>query len=138
MTALTLALVAGMAVGRDGPERIAAKAHQHFLGNGYWVGIAQHPGIDGDEVRTTTLTFQPGIVIEGEEKHSCEWVDEGRGRCRVIHLEFDPTLSLEGIYKREAGQLVICLGATGDRPTGFHRDETHSLVILHPAKPPKK
>jgi len=138
MTALTLALVAGLAVGSDRTERISTEAKQPFLGNGYWEGIGHRPGIDGDEIQTATVKIQPGLVIEGEKKFSCQWIDEGRGRCRLIHVEFDPPLSLEGIYKQEAGQLIICLGQSGDRPTRFHRDQTHGLIILYRAKPLKK
>ena len=38
MRALMIVLVAGIAGGSDGQERISTEPSQHFMGNGYWEG----------------------------------------------------------------------------------------------------
>jgi len=129
MSALMFALVAGIAVGSDGTERISVETEQHFLGNGYWEGIAQVSG-----GYTVSVKLEPGKIIWDENDRFIRWCDEGPGRCRLIG-EGDTQL---GIFKRESMQLIVCMGTEGNRPTGFFCDNEHWLLILKPAKPPKK
>jgi len=133
MTALTIVLVGALAAS-SGPERISVETQQRFMGNGYWAAIVQ-VGFDA-EVQAIDVKFEPGkIIVNGEEAKSCKWVDEGRGRCRLI---VGGTLNLEGIYQSGAGNLIICMGEQGNRPIRFCADEKHVLIILKPVQPPKK
>ena len=128
MTALTLALVAGMAVGSDGAERISTETEQHFMGNGYWEGTLV--GTVHNVVR-----FEPGKISLLGRKSSCRWIDEGQGRCQYI---LEGCNVDRGIYKREAEQLTICMSRLGDRPTKFESEGRYILMVLKPAKPSKK
>jgi len=58
MTALTLALVAGLAVGSDGRERISEETEQHFLGSGYWEGTLKV--LDFLGLETGSIKLGPG------------------------------------------------------------------------------
>jgi len=143
MTALTLALLAGMAVG-SGPERIPEETRQHFLGNGYWEGTWKGSELCGllhmDE-RAFMVTLEPGLLRLRGEGHLlgitlATWIDEGKGRFRIAEKD---RRCWWGIYKRGEGCLVICL-KKGDkeRPTLFCPGDDQALLILKPAKPPKK
>jgi hypothetical protein len=137
MMALTLALVAGMAVGRDGQERISTETKQHFLGNGYWEGIWRWAG---PPIKEIPIRLEPGKFIQGHAQSvsGYRWVDEGQGKCRLIVSD---TPGFLGRYKREAGELTICLLNHPDgRPTKFEAIQKPGsyLFILKPAKPPKK
>jgi len=134
MTALAMALVAGMGVGSDGQERISTETQERFLGSGYWEGVMFPVG---DEEPTVKVMLQPGLLIAvGKGRESCKWVDEGRGLCRVIS---ENGISQMAIYKRGAsGQLILCINIWKTRPNRFQRDEAHTLLILHPSQPPRK
>jgi len=134
MSMLMLALVAGIAVGSDGTEPISTETEQRLAIGGYWEGVAY--SVDSGGMKTRNARVEPGLVIEDNGiKWFCRWSDEGRGRCQLI---VDGVRSLPCIYKREAGQLIICYGYGNRRPTRFHADKTQILLILKPAKPPKK
>jgi hypothetical protein len=134
ITALTLALAAGMAVGSDGAERISTESQESFLGSGYWEG-ALLPA--SDEEPTVKMILQPGLIILGKEHESCKWVDEGWGRCRVT-MGDKFTCEYMCIYKREVGKLIVCFRDGGLRPTGFHSNKAQGLWVLKLAKSPKK
>jgi len=137
MNALTLAVVAAMAVGSDRPEPISSETEEALnLGRG-WEGIYRVYEDSGVIDYTTYLKPKLWQIIIQLSRLSCveeeylDFLDEGRGRCR----------SPQGrmcIYRREAGQLFICIGDWEHRPTSFCCDKYQSLLILKPAKPAKK
>jgi hypothetical protein len=140
MTAL-IVVMAGLALGSDETERVLTETQQHFMCDGYWVGTWQ------DLKRTQkvrTLKVWGGCLNftdQGQEFSlgfgdvwPCRWVDERSGKCKVPLLggEF-----MYGIYKRENGRLIICLGKD-NRPCKFKVDENSVLLILKPGKSPRK
>jgi len=139
MTALTLALVAGMAVGSDGWERISTDVEKRLAIDGYWEGDYHYYSEEDGSTADYETSFRQGEwIIRHRRGFICRatpsrFVDEGQGRCRLM-VQGD-SIPMSGIYKREAGQLVICLGII--RPITFHCDKGHSLLTLKLAKPPK-
>jgi len=141
MTALTLGLVAGLAVGSDGTERISTETHQRLAIEGYWEGTVQTvlKLADAPELITGDGGFEPGKYGD----RSSQWMDEGNGRCqwtlqlaKNLHI-YDTQL---GIYKHEAGRLIICVRGNGakGRPTAFSPSESDYVFTLRPVQPPKK
>jgi hypothetical protein len=139
MSALMMALVAGLAVGSDGTERISTETKSLAI-EGYWEGVKWYIDPFEDQPITCIVKFEPGWVIIDGLRINSKWLDEGRGKCRLIQ---NGSLINHAIYKRETGQLVICCAIRGDRPVRFqprfdgNLSET-ILYILKPAKPPKK
>jgi len=82
MTALTLALVAGMAVGSDGTEKFSTETEEQLGINGYWEGNLRFE--INNEVSTNCVKLENGVLIIGRIRNQCRWVDEGRGRCLQI------------------------------------------------------
>jgi hypothetical protein len=138
MTALMI-LMAVMTVGSDGMERISTATEQHLVIGGYWEGDYHHYSEEDGSFADYETSFRQGEwIIKHRRGFIClatpsRFVDEGQGRCRLM-VQGD-SIPMSGIYKREAGQLVICLGII--RPITFHCDKGNSLLTLKPAKPPK-
>jgi hypothetical protein len=134
MTALTLALVAGMALGSDGAERISIQMGQCLDVDGYWEGVLQI----GDG-RVFKARLEPGLWITEDqgrkETLACRWVDEGQGKCQFWNRN---ARLFPSIYRYEAGQLIVCFGYDGDRPARFQAKGGDLLLIVKRVKPPKK
>jgi hypothetical protein len=132
-----MVLMAGLALGSDGTEQISTETEQRFAFDGYWDGVQQ--GIDPmeDLPITCDVKFEPGWATLCGLRMNFKWVDQGRGKCRLILM--NGSLIYHGLYKRASGQLVICYGHSGQgRPTAFEVNKTQNLLILNPVKPPKK
>jgi hypothetical protein len=130
MTTLTLALVAAMAVGSDGKERISDE--MQFCIEGSWEGTLQGTdllGADGGTWPSGRWFIESiGTKNEGLDR----LVDEGRGRLRWE--DWRGQTNAFGIYKLEATRLVICLGA--DYPTEFWLGANQIKLTLKRAKSP--
>jgi hypothetical protein len=125
-----MVLMAGLALGSDGTERISTETEQCLDIEGYWEGIMQY-GTRKRGILTSIVKLESGRF----NGHSCSWVDDGQGKCQFIYDD----LIRYGIYQREPGRLIICFGELGyARPIRFHADQTQDLLILKPANPPKK
>jgi hypothetical protein len=147
MTALTLAMVAGFAVGSDGQEGISTETDQRLCIGGNWEGSYQGtcPEWPGLEEQGLPLFIQDGFAFvetpPGQRPGPIyllgEWIDEGNGRFRIDFWSMGT--SFHGIYRRQGGRLSICMTAPSiQRPKAFIADQEHALLTLTPAKPPKK
>jgi hypothetical protein len=141
MSALVMALVAGMAVG-NGPERVSTATDPGLGIGGCWELTWKQTRKNGDE-QTSTMYLVPGFIVRDDgPKCPCRVVDEGKGRCRIILRE---RLEFLGIYKHERGSLLICIGPSfldspaKNRPDGIspRPEKYESLLILRRIKPPK-
>jgi hypothetical protein len=134
MDSMTTVMVfmAGLALGSDGTERVSAETEQRLAISGNWEGVLK--SWTGGKLKTWKLELGPDWM-KVARKLTCRWIDEGQGKCRVI---LDGEHDRYGIYKREAGQLVICYAYSGDRPTSFHANPRQPLLILKPVHPPGK
>jgi hypothetical protein len=83
---------------------------------------------------TAAVNYTPGMSSWNGIEWNCRWIDEGHGKCQMIADNY----IAKGIYKREAGKLIICLPSGGNRPTEFRATDANYLLFLHPAKPLKK
>jgi len=83
MAALVMAVAAGMVVG-NGPDEISSEAREELCG-GYWEGNLYH-WLQNHAIHSVTLapgslwTQEPGGI---RERYTCEWIDDGNGRCRA-------------------------------------------------------
>lgn len=139
MATLTLALVAGMAVG-SGPGRASVRT-ERGLGlidvNSAWKGTLQRiTYLDGQAIDITIADGLIHLHFPGGDSLAIlgRWVDEGKGNCRAeanggVH---------RAIYKWEYGRLFICLAECDQpRPTVFRVSKGQILLILQAAKPAK-
>ena len=137
MTALMIVLVAAMAVGNDGTERVSTETEERLAVED-WEGVMTY----GATNNRISVKFQPGwlIVLPGPLGFPCTWVDEGGGNCRChIVSPLGRNQIQYCIYKRVEGQLVICSGHSGHgRPTRFRADGSQDLFILKHARTPGK
>jgi hypothetical protein len=137
MTTLMLALIAGLGVGSDGMGRISEETQQYLCLNGEWECTVQRWRGENEVLDQYSLKFT-AVTRKGKKAALIHtgfvWVDEGHGNFQVYRDETATLPGLLGIYKWEAGFLVVCTGVDGTRPTGFHSDKTHSLFTLKPAK----
>jgi len=135
MAALAMALVVGLALA-SGPERISSEAEQRLAVNGHWEGTWQTVSVSTGILLTSKATLKPGLLtlnLGGEvERLFCRFVDEGKGRCRMVVGKKSTWL---GIYKREGERLIICLDDenSGHRPATFQADKVQSLLTIRPA-----
>jgi hypothetical protein len=116
MSALVMALVAGMAVG-DGPGQVSMATGQSLYLEGGWAGTYQFIRLDGELV-TLEVTLIDGIGLGGF------WKDEGNGKCqylRYVGLHV-PSIVNYGIYKQESNRLVICQNRD-------HREKTYPAAF---------
>jgi hypothetical protein len=137
MSALVMALVAGMAVG-NGPERVSTGTEQRLCLDGEWAGTLQGwPFSTQGEVRDVSINSNSIWVSTRFEKCSavCKWVDLGKGKVLVNMSGY----ILQGTYNREAGRLVICLKEPIVQPgePSFDAVGGQLLIIIKPAKLPK-
>jgi len=134
MSVLMLALAASMTVGNDA-QPLLPEMEQRLCIEGHWKGTFHWWEASGQDQRGE-FTVAPGsVTYAGFGSYTSRWADEGRGKCWVI-MANDPVRF--GIYKREAGRLIICLGARGQgRPTTFLAGTTQTLYILKPSGPNK-
>jgi hypothetical protein len=135
MTTL-MVLMAGLVLGSDGVERVSTETKQRLCIDGSWEGSGQYVGDNGPG--TWKVKLEPGRMkreLTAGLVTDAKWAAEGSGKFRLV----DGNVILYGIYKFEAGQLVICFRDFGyGRPSTFHIDRTHNLLILKPVNPPKK
>jgi hypothetical protein len=146
MTALMMALVAGIAVASDGTERISTDTEQRLCIGGEWEGfyLGTCPGWFGLEEQGSLLVLGTGLAsvkLTGQPKGVLlflgDWIDEGNGRFQMKGSEL--ASPFHGIYRREAGYLTICMTAPSiSRPTAFKSDSEHVVLFLKLANPPKK
>jgi hypothetical protein len=151
MSWIMRALVAGMALGSDGMERTLTETEQRLAIAGDWEGTwnGSIPCRWAGTQRTCTVRLNPeSMSLQGNGFTAGfslgTWIDEGKGYFRI---EFEHHLQWWGIYKREYGCLVICLVQVDSglpliiqapRPTRFQPGKDQALLILKPAKLPKK
>jgi hypothetical protein len=139
MTTL-MVLMAGLTLGSDVTERIPTETEQRLAIDGYWEGILQT--VSNDKTSIYKVRLEPASLTRVYEDkcrmtYPCNWTDDGQGTCRLVFANGDSILY--GIYKREGRQLTICYQNPGyGRPAKFRVDQAHNLLILKPAKPPKK
>lgn len=147
MTALMVALVAGMVVGSDAVERISTETAERLAIDGCWEGTWNGP-VPSRHVSgygLCNVRIKPGEISLKGDKFLVwlgidRWIDEGKGKCRIGN-------GWQGIYKRQGGRLIICfVNVDSDlpailqdpRPTIFQANERQVLLIIKPTKPPKK
>jgi hypothetical protein len=137
MSGIMMALVAGMALGSDAIGRKSMDVEQRLCIEGDWEGTWK----ESVPSRIRIIRVRPGNmdVIMGPNEFvtfPIMWGDEGMGRCQMTKSS---AVVFNCIYKRETGRLIICLLRTEiGMPMGFHPIDGQSLLILKPAKPPKK
>jgi hypothetical protein len=142
MTTL-MVLMAGLTLGSDRSEGISTKAEQRLCIEGKWKGSYQGtcPGWLGLEDAVFPIVIQrgavsiekpPQLVLPATLLLLGDWIDEGKGRFRIDFDGFET--QFHGIYRREAGCLIICMTAPNiPRPTAFTADGEHALLFLKPA-----
>jgi hypothetical protein len=138
MSALVIALVAGMAVG-DGPERVSTETEQGLCLDGWWKGTWQQLS-DSGEIVISEVTFKNGFSIgpDGEVDTYWVWKDQGNGRCTLSCGGSKYSSFHLGIYKQEPDRLTVCLNRERNyRPTTFRVEDGCILLVLHRVKPPK-
>jgi hypothetical protein len=107
------------------------KTEQRLAIEGYWEGVVKVGAIG--EIHTYKVRLEPGRINLGGVETECAWIDEGRGMCQFVL--FSNGLVGHGIYRREKGQLVICLGQIGiPRPTRIHMGPGYNIYTLKPAR----
>jgi hypothetical protein len=142
-SAMTMVLLATMAVPGDGPEKVSGEMEQRLDLRGEWVGERQ---FDDGKVWHIELS-------NGEFKFKSKEIrlllpvgcikDEGNGRLRVDFLKSaqgtgNSSRARLGIYKQEDGFIIMCWGETGkERPSSFRPANAESVLILHRIKPRK-
>jgi len=141
MSALVMALVAGMAVG-DGPERVSTATEHGLCLDGYWKCTWQYLS-DHGEVVTDEVMFKDGELLDadGQVAVSYGWKDVGKGRC-LRFVQGGCALwrphPCPGIYKRERGCLNICLNMKGGHyPSAFQVEKDCLLLTIRRVGPPK-
>jgi hypothetical protein len=145
MSAILLAvLAAGMAMD-SGPKPMAVETEERLCIGGSWEGTWQIWQEDNQEAQFIGVTMGLGLFFQPERGQTsvgqhCRWVNEGGGKCQLLLSE--KTISkgvYKGIYKWNAGRLIICLGEPDSRrrPMRFQVNQTQSLLILRPTRPGK-
>jgi hypothetical protein len=146
MTALIMALAAGMVVGSDESGWASTEIEERLCIQNREEGTWQYYSHCYQEMLFFKVTLKQGYIWltpKGEKnptaRYGCQWVDEGGGKCRMI-LDDPAVPCWLGIYKREAGRLIICLGdPRGERrPIAFWANYEQSLFIFHNVQPPPK
>jgi len=139
MSALMMVLLAGLTVGDGGREQSSQQTKDTFLGRGHWKGTVK--GWPGHDLPEWDVVIKPDKLqlLKGGGNVAVDatwrWVDEGRGKCRLSILEHDTHFL--GIYKREMGNLIICLRVRSEGyPPAFRASPNQALLILKPDKPP--
>jgi hypothetical protein len=76
MSAIMMAMVAGMALASDGMERGLTETEQPLAIEGYWEGTEQmffdHPRAGG--LITLRVALEPGLITNVVEAN-CRWID---------------------------------------------------------------
>jgi hypothetical protein len=140
MSALLMTLVAGLAVG-NGPERISSESAERLGLGGVW-DVTVEGWQEDDDKSEETVTFAVkrkwGREVAVTANTDYAWIDEGDGRVSVRSLTTGQTIYL-GIYKRQAGRLIICLMKypKKGRPTAFRAGGGQVLATFQRPKPPK-
>jgi hypothetical protein len=130
MSALLAVLVAGLAMA-DGPARASSQVTEALALDGLWEG-SYETGRGMFQVSLSKTEMR--LNIRGQVDR-LPWMveDQGQGKLRVKRAGY-----ALGIYKREAGCLLICLRVQRDgRPTSFVAAEGQVLLVLRPVRPSK-
>lgn len=84
-------------------------------------------------METNSIVLRDDKIATGMQYR---WIDEGKSRCRIVFVFIGRQIVCLGVYKREAGCLVVCLADVNKgRPTVFRAEQEQALIIIRRVKP---